>query len=924
MPEAKKSKYNYYEFDTNKVPNMASFVIYGLLKDQLTKEEKDELFRKISIIDVMKTQFVTGFEDVYGRKIAEIAGDGDLDTKYMDATGPKYAMSSNTGFYKIPTTELDPALKVFKEGITELADIMKKKQAKMRFRTEAEKNYYDLMLVMMEDAANERNWRDNIETDIAYEYAWNTEIKFRFTAAIPVLSAENDDDKLRFGTFLNEMDDRAVLSVVAETGIPDAAAGGIRTIKKLEDHIRKGEIGRDELIREYEAQQARMEKALNISPEVFAKLESAHAVENNIDEFTNGARGYGYVLEDVIAKKDLLKAGWPASDIQNLAMFRRLISLVESKNRTEPSRYQSELDLLMRDIEAESQKNAVTDEEKAAKTKKEQALNAKKADLEQQKVQIDAAVGLTTELKQLWNELTDENGMTENERSTRLVKVRDFLEKAKDNMVFAGAAFVQTKVTGMIERELEPSEKALLSEDIAGFVRNLEAVDPTLVSSSKQFSSFKSSLKELNRLKRNLDPNDQEKVDRYKEKVKEAAEKAAVYLRYKIYQNKGPKKDKHTRSELEIKRVNTVDAILQGLKSLTVPGSDELIIPKKNEYRVYDAPASDGLLGEYTAQPKTNVYDKMMERYTGRGAVNGTSEKMKKAFAKALTAYMLKQENPDAPLNKKKAEKMFKTISRELRIAEMTDEQLRESLQSPEVFSEAIIKQRSRVYAPDNEAAYKSYIKDMKSIYKIMSPKSKGDIWYNKAYDCIKKLAHLPEDLDGVDKNKAFRLVEKLNQELVSCSRERMIRKTGIYLDQEFRGLFLAMHSLADNCTGTTGLVNDLLEEYNTLRGAKRAPNGGFYIEDQVYFDFGHYDSERLKYIVDAIPEKDHRRKLDKSIERKMFDEVKPFNPKEFRNDMKKIKADAEKTGGKKFKDEPVKSSEKHVEPKKPRHNSMI
>ena len=364
--------------------------------------------------------------------------------------------------------------------------------------------------------------------------------------------------------------------------------------------------------------------------------------------------------------------------------------------------------------------------------------------------------------------------------------------------------------------------------------------------------------------------------------------------------------------------------ILQGLKNLTVPGSDELIIPKINEYRVYDAPASDGLLGEYTAQPKTNVYDKMMERYTGRGAVNGTSEKMKKAFAKALTAYMLKLENPDAPLNKKNAEKMFKTINRELRIAEMTDEQLRESLQSPEVFSEAIIKQRSRVYAPDNEAAYKSYIKDMRSIYKIMMPKSKGNIWYNKAYDCIEKLAHLPEDLDGVDKNKAFRLVEKLNQELVSYSRERMILKPGIYLDQEFRELFMAMHSLVDNCTGTTGLVNDLLEKYNTLRGAKRAPNGRFYIGDQVYFDFDHYDSERLKHIVDVIPEKDHRRKLDKSIERKMFDEVKPFNQKEIRKDMKKTKADAEKTVGKKFKDEPVKSSEKHVEPKKPRHNSMI
>ncbi|MCR4608950.1 MAG: hypothetical protein K5750_04535 [Eubacterium sp.] len=108
------------------------------------------------------------------------------------------------------------------------------------------------------------------------------------------------------------------------------------------------------------------------------------------------------------------------------------------------------------------------------------------------------------------------------------------------------------------------------------------------------------------------------------------------------------------------------------------------------------------------------------------------------------------------------------------------------------------------------------------------------------------------------------------------------------------------------------------------MRGAKRAPNGRFYIGDVVYFDFDHYDSERLNRIVDVIAVKDHKRKLDKSIERKMFDEVKPFNQKEIRKDMKKTKADAEKTVGKKFKDEPVKSSEKHVEPKKPRHNSMI
>ncbi|SEG16142.1 hypothetical protein SAMN04487934_10938 [Eubacterium ruminantium] len=919
MPESKTSKYQFYQFDTEKAPNMASFVIYGLLKDQLSPEEKDEIFKKISVFYVMKTQAGTGFDDVYGRGIARIAESGDLDRYYTAVNGPRYAMTSSEEFYKRPTDQMDPALKVFKEGMTELADVMKKKRSNIHFSSEAEKNYYDLMLLMMEDMAKERGWRDNIESDISYEYAWNTEIKFRFTAANPFLNFEIDENHPVFKVLLNEMDDKMALSLVGETGIPDATAGGIRTMKKLEEHIKTADIGRDELIREYEAQQVRMEKALNISRETFAKLEKAHVVENKLEEFTNGSRAYGYVLDDVIAKKDLLKAGWPAADIQNLAMVRRLIGHLDSRNSTEPSRYQEEYDLIMRNMNEEAQKQPQTDAEKEAKEQRQRELEAKKALLEAQKPQIDAAPGLTAELKQLWNELIDGKGMTEADRNARLTKLNGFLNKAKDNIEFAEAKFIQNRVSGMIQRELEPSEKALLSENISGYVKSIEAVDPTLVSSSKQFSNFKTALKELERLKRNLDVNNPEKVNEYKEKVKKAAEKATVYLRYKTYQNKGPNKEKHKRSELEKKRINTVDAILNGLKSLTVPGTDELIIPENNNYRVFDASDSKGILGEYTDSPKTNVYDKLMERYTGRGVVNGTSDKMKKAFAKALTGYLLKKENPKAPFDKKKAKKVFEAINRELRVKEMTDEQLREALQSPDKLPEAIVKQRANVYAPESEAEYTALIKSMKSLYHIITSKDKETPLYNKVFDCVRKLAHLPETLDGIDKDKAFRIVEKNGQEIVRYSRERMIKIPGIYIDQNFRNIYLILHSFYDHCPGMKGLVNDLVYEYNTNRGAEKTRDGRFYISDMAYFDFDHYDSERQDNILSAINENSRplRAGYSRKLKQEMFDAVKPFDQNEVRNKLKNDKAQA------KDNDAPVKGKKLEKTEVRPRRNSM-
>ena len=887
----KKSKYNYFQFDLNKITEISSFIIYGILDNQISNEKKNELFRKTSAYYAMTKQYGEGFKDVYGPELEDIAKEGNPLEESVEIPGPQY-FKADADFYKHMSDRMDPAIKMTKEGLAELAEIMKKRSAKIKFHSESEKNYYNLMQLMIEDAANERSWRNNILDDVSYEFALNNHINFKFTSAYPQVNINPDNNKGQFGVDLKQQNDGKVLNEIAAFGFTDASAGAVRTMRKLESHIKTGDVNRDELIREYEAQQARMEKALNIDKDAFEELHKKKIVQNNLADITGGARGYDYVLADVIAKKDLLKAGWPASDIQTLARLRQLLSNTDLNN----------------DLE---EKSIAKDEKKANTDKKKKDINNRKQSLVEKRARSE-------ELRQLWNATIAGNGLSENERRDRLTNINTFLNKAKNDNVFVGADFVQSKIADVIQKDLSSSEKALLSDNISDFVQNLEAVDPKLVGSSDQFAAFKKALKDLDRAKRNLDENNPKAVNTYKELVKNAADKAAIYLRFKSFQNNGPDKNKHKRSELEARRVSTVDSILNRLKKLTVPGSDERIIPQKNEYTVYGSEPSDGLLGEYVDAPKANFYDRMIARYTGRGVVNGTREQIENAYAKALAAVILKNNNPDAPFNKKEAKEKYDKVIRDLSVKTMTDEQLREALQTPVTLRKSVVKQREKIYAPDSEANYAALVKGMKDLYKIMPKKNKGKTYYNVIFDAVEKMAHLPESLDGVDKNKAFKLVAKLNYDIFYDTRSRSLKHL-TNIDQRDRFSYLALHIIQDNCPNMSRVIDKFTDELNEARGTKKT-NNHFIISSSKYFDFDHYDRERNDLIVAC---RDELRELSDEIAQEMYDAVKPFNPKEIKEDLKKTKQTQKNET--RSKEAPIKGEKRPDEPKpRPRRNSIV
>ena len=150
-----------------------------------------------------------------------------------------------------------------------------------------------------------------------------------------------------------------------------------------------------------------------------------------------------------------------------------------------------------------------------------------------------------------------------------------------------------------------------------------------------------------------------------------------------------------------------------------------------------------------------------------------------------------------------------------------------------------------------------------------MPKKNRGRTIYNEIYDDVEKLAHLPENLDGVDKEKAFRLVAKLNHGIFFEARKRSLKNLTNY-DQRDRFSYLILHAIMDNCPNMNKLMGDFSNELNEARGTRKE-NNKFIISSSKYYDLDHYDRERFDNIVGIM---DGVRELNDKIAQDMYDAV--------------------------------------------------
>ena len=895
------------EFDIEKGRELAGFILYGFLKKQIPDDEKQRLFKNLSAISLARGSNPQAVGIAYGDKldnIEKLAEDSDSGNDH-DFEADKPSIGTFGGeFNKYFGSEWDDATKLFHETYGEIADLMKEKRNKIKFPNDTVRDYYDALTVMADDMAS-GGWQQRIEKDPMYEYTWNMMVKMNTTTVRPDL----DFDTGEFKACIANRDDMSVLSAFSDHSILEAMSGSIRVHKKFDDHIKTGDVSREELISEYEKQYDKMKKALSITKDDYNDLKNAKATENNFDEYTNGPRGYGHVLDNVDSKIKLLKAGWPAADIDYVSRTKQVIENIKHT-----------ADEKLKDYERAKKEYETAEKNGAAN------LEEKKREADRLKQQYDVRVKHYNLIKPVW-ENTIKGPLTQESRQEKLTNIENVLRNASEEINSSIIKFTIAKIHERTNEPLPEADKALMSGGIDDMFSALDSVDPMLMSSSDQFKKFKAALKSLKEKAKNLDPNDQERVQEYTEQVKKTVKLGADYQKYKRHQLLGPDGAKHKRSEREKKRVQTVDNILFKLKGLVVPGTGEKIIDRKNpQYSAYTAPDADGLLGDLVVSKNENEYDKYIRLHTGRGAMNGSKEQMVDSLSKAIGVCVMKRKKPRTKFDEKNAKKFADSAREQFQLDNLKENELAGFLGKPKELADTIDKLNKDIYGI-RMSNYDEYLENMRLLYQnLEEPVPNKNTIYEKLYNAVKKAAHLPESTEDIDSEIMINEIASINHDIVNASMAQL-KAQGDKFGKKCSASMLAMNMVGETSVKVKGFVKKAAIMVNRARGVTEESPGAFDLGHAKYIAVDEYDRDRLENRINRRQKGENLRELDENLLEITAEELKSANINKDnimkqRKNMEKDSKDIKKNGEKrKPKEAPV--GKKVVPASRPRRNSI-
>ncbi|SEF64806.1 hypothetical protein SAMN04487934_10227 [Eubacterium ruminantium] len=863
-----KSENNIFDYDKGRA--MGAFVLYGLLKGQISREEADRLYKEITVYTVTAGNDSEPVGILYGQKYGKMARDIDLNGEGHDSvkdTRPNVDLGSGDF-----TTYLEPvwddAVKRSKNTYREIAALMKEKASKIKFPNPKVRDYYDSVQIMMEDLANNGGWHEKIEEDPLYEYAWNLQVKMNITAANPGV-----EDDGQFSPGISFRDDYKTLAAYSETDILDALSGAVRANRKYEEALKTGKVSRNELIAEFMQEKEKLEKAVNISKKQFDKLDALDATQNDMDEFTNGTRGYAHILSSLNGKIELLNAGWPLSDISAMSRAKQVMDRLKVKYQTLKAPYDKEKKALDEEYKKVNDMPIETAEQEKARNDRLSELGKKTNELNEKEKQLSGYGDYYEELKKIWEAAT-KGPITESTRDYCLnhFYINMGAMKIRGLKGITDRDFAERKLSERSGAELAPADKALMTGDFDEMYKCLNDVDPTFMKSSAQFKALKTALKDLANLSRGLKEDDPEQVKEYTDQIKKVGKLATKYLRYKKYEAEGPGREGHKRSDTEKQRVQTVDNILHNLKQFTVPGTDKFIIDFKDpNYSVVPNPVGDRLLGEYTVPETNDKYEQFMRLHTGGGVMNGTKKEMQDDLCKVIGAYLYKKHKPATAFDEKKINDLAKQAKEELMIKDMTEAELRGALINTETIGKTIDNQNRKIYGLEKPVDYKNYIRDMKLIYKNMVEPEPGNKAYEKMFESLKKVAHLPDTLDGSSFDKVNKIIANANHDIMVAGQNHF-KKAGIGgadIENVDNYILKAMNVVADNCKHTYKYIDKIRIDVNTRRGVYGYKDGdkiAFDITNGKYFSPDTYNADTIPGTVKNRQGGKFRRELDEEL----------------------------------------------------------
>jgi hypothetical protein len=788
--------------DIEQTWGLAGSMLFGdTLKDYVSEEKRTEIYKKISLIRVLYN--ATAYPELLGDypKVQAIVADGNEEQLVKVKENAGTAAEIKT-FIDHP--EIEKLINLHREGLRELSELLDERLSKGNFKSLSEQNYCYMVKSFIDGLAAGKSFTQSIMEDKQFEFAYNMTAKIRTSSASFTVTDGN------FKPIPIYANDSEVIKRIESTGIVNSMAGGKRINDLTQKHLENGDIARGELLEEYKQQQKRIQKHFALTEESFNELKNSSTdlklFDNEYHEIAGQPeRGFLWAKVDLDTKIEAMEAGWPVSDLRTLARYTELMNSLEVGIQTDERLIKANKAFI-----AEEMKKEAPNQDSINRWNQEIAAATNRSK------NYDEAL---TQMREAWYEVS--NGAVDaSERKERLQNLQKTLNDLSAKELKNISARVST-IKGMFDERLNAKlaehEKALLANTATEMLEVLEGADPALVKSSDAFIAFKKELKKLAGMEEDGECNVRE--EEYREQATKVMEAGAAYLRYKTKQLH--KDSSHKRSDLEERRVRTVDSIIARLNVAKIPGSNSDI--HSDAFNpIYNKGFEPDVIFEEVIDKSVKNYDNYIKLHTGRIAMNGTREEMIEDLSKVIAAQALKKAYGE-PFSKAEIDKQAKSIRVLYNLDEIRTKNLAKALSTPEK-AESFIKNRQKelsevkgLFIKNSKKEYSHYKlwwNNMSALYRIMkdpnSYKNKSEP-YKKLFETVKEAAHMPrpENLGKMSKELIEKKVAQLNFRMMQYANIAVDEKGFQEKDMNHDSLHV-LYTLKTFTSGAESIINDI------------------------------------------------------------------------------------------------------------------
>lgn len=832
-------KYSFYEFAANH--SVASTLLYGYLGDKVSDEKKMELLQKLLLPHNIEQVQEDDVRSTVGHRFDHVLDKSNesaisTETHSQEIPGVPYWLQTGAGkYYTDP--DMEGVLGVYDDGMKEVLDLLDENEKNIQFSDPNAQNHYQLLKGILKNSYD-GTLISKMSEDPAYGTAIAMTAKIGFETHMPTY----DEAQGKMIMTTNARPVKEVLRATEELGLLQAMAGSTRVSEKLQENISNGNVSRQELLHECQEQSKRLDKAMEMTHEQVEALRKKNILQNDVTEFTGGSRGISHAVYDMKAKQDILKAGYPTEDISVMSAFN------------------VQMNLYFKNVE---EKQAALDESMRGKPN---ADEEQRKEWEERQKEIDNMKQVADDMNKAWDEATNSaNGpLTQEKRVENLGKLKTEAQKAVDRGLIHGCLrHYADRIDKRVNAELTAGDKAMMAGNYTEMYNALQEADPrTLLTGSKQFKELKQSVKELAEMEQKLTPEEREFNLDFRAKRREVLEKSQTYLRYKNRQMNGPDGYKHKRSDLETKRVKAVDAVYSRLLSDIERDTPDLRLTESEMTIEPSVKDNDILTPGQSGEAKD--FDAYLRQHTGKGAMNGTKEEMVDDMAKVLAAQIMPRQDPPKEFDAKVIDAAAGQIKKKFNLAQMDTLEIREALDNPRAVKEMAQKNHRKTYSVDPEN-YANYLNDMKRLYRDMEKPDGSNKEYQRIYDDVRKIAHLPSDpeAEGLSMQKVGKLIEQTNSDIYEAM-DRYVDKNAKTMGPNDPKVLQVLSAMSDAVPGTEKRADRMVEQIRNVKGVTD-------ISDPEYIEMDEYARNKsygLEKTADKVQiSKDYRKEVMKGLE---------------------------------------------------------